>query len=169
MPYRWHETSTAPERSGAVALEVWPHQALTPVGFVWFIGITAGLTVLPMLAVLGTPVLWGVLPFVVIAVGGVWLALRRSWRAGERREVLELDRARLELTRHDPGHADRHWRANPYWVRLTLRRDGPVEDYLTLAADGREVELGAFLSPDERRALHRELTRRLAEMRGAAP
>ncbi|MCB1513056.1 MAG: DUF2244 domain-containing protein [Hyphomicrobiaceae bacterium] len=44
-------------------------------------------------------------------------------------------------------------------------RDGPVEDYLTLAAQGREVELGAFLTPEERRELDRELRHRLAALR----
>jgi uncharacterized membrane protein len=34
---------------------------------------------------------------------------------------------------------------------------GPVEHYLTLKGAGREVEIGAFLSEDERKALHGEL------------
>lgn len=170
MPYRWEHYQTAPELSGAVCHEVtvWPHRALSPVGFVWFIAITAGLVTLPMLTVLGSPVLWGLLPFIALAVGGIWYALRRSWRVGETSEVLRLDTDRLELTRHDPGRSDRHWQANPYWVRLALRRDGPVEDYLTLAAEGREVELGAFLSPEERRALHDELRVHLREVRQAS-
>lgn len=167
MPYLWHDHPAAPEQSGAVLHElvVWPHRALTPGGFVWFISITVALIALPLLAVLGSPVLWGLLPFIVAAVGGVWLALRAAWRKGETREVLRLTPALLDLTRHDPGREDRQWRANPYWVRLALRRDGPVSDYLTLSADGREVELGAFLAPEERRALHDDLQRRLGDLR----
>ncbi|WP_338418432.1 DUF2244 domain-containing protein [Paracoccus suum] len=144
---------------------VWPHRALTPQGFVWFIGITACLIALPLIASLGSPVLWGLLPFIALAVGGIWYALKRAWRQGEQREVLLLDRAHLSLTRHDPGRTDRHWQANPYWLRVALRDDGPVEDYLTLAAEGREVELGACLSADERRSLARELRQRLAALK----
>jgi uncharacterized membrane protein len=51
-------------------------------------------------------------------------------------------------------------------VRVTLRdKGGPVEKYLTLRGSDREVELGAFLSPEERETLHAELTRVLAGLR----
>jgi len=34
---------------------------------------------------------------------------------------------------------------------------GPVAHYITLKGGGREVEIGAFLSEDERKTLHGEL------------
>ena len=53
--------------------------------------------------------------------------------------------------RHGPKGKRQDWEANPYWLRVTLHEtDGPVPNYLTLKGDGREVELGAFLSEDER-------------------
>lgn len=170
MPYRWHDHAAAPERSGAVLHELvlWPHRSLPRRGFVWFIGATAALLALPLLAVVGHAVLWGLLPFALAAVAGLWFAIGRSYRSGETREVLRLGREALDLTRSDPGRPDRRWRANPYWVRVALRADGPVEAYLTLSGGGREVELGAFLSPEERRALEPELRRRLAGLRQAA-
>lgn len=167
MPYHWTEQPAAPEQSGAVSHEVvlWPHRSLPRRGFVWFIGATAALLALPLLAVVGRAVLWGLLPFAVAAVAGLWFAIGRSYRSGETREVLRLGREVLDLTRSDPGRPDRRWRTNPYWVRVALRGDGPVEAYLTLAAEGREIELGAFLSPDERRALEPELRQRLGGLR----
>lgn len=166
MPYQW--TDAAPEdHSGAVSLrlEAWPHRSLPPAGFAWVIGLTAGGLALPLLAVLGTAVLWGLLPFAVLAVWGLWHAIRRSYRDGAMREVLELAPGRLRLVRSDPGRPDRVWQTNPYWVRVSLRRTGPVEDYLVLTDGRREVELGAFLTPGERRALHDDLDRLLAELR----
>ena len=53
------------------------------------------------------------------------------------------------------------WEANPHWVSVKLRNDGPVERYLTLRGGGREVELGSFLTPEERESLHADLNRRL--------
>ena len=49
-----------------------------------------------------------------------------------------------------------------------MLRPGPVESYLVLVGDhesGREVELGAFLSPEEREALQREVNRAIADLK----
>ena len=164
MPYRW--TETAPDTSGAFlqTVTLWPHRSLPKRGFVWFIGTTATLLLLPILAVLGTQVLWGLLPFMMLTVGGVWIALRQTYRTGQTREELVMDRSRLQIRRNDPGRPERLWQTNSYWVRPSLR-NGPVEAYLTLSDGQREIELGAFLTPDERRDLCDELMRRLARLR----
>lgn len=165
MPYEWKNTS-APEDSGAVSFELkaWPFRSLPRRGFVWFIGVTAALIALPLIAVLGTMVLWGLLPFVLLTLLGLWHGLQRSYRSGETTETLRLSGQDLSLIRHDTGKADRIWTTNSYWVRAQLR-EGPVEDYLTLTDGQREIELGAFLSPEERRELCRELQRNLQAVR----
>ena len=58
------------------------------------------------------------------------------------------------------------WQANPFWVRLRLDPDARPENYLTLQGGGRRIELGAFLSPEERVELAEELE---AALRKAAP
>ncbi|MTH76380.1 DUF2244 domain-containing protein [Paracoccus aestuariivivens] len=165
MPYAWQDT--APEQSGAVSfrLEIWPHQSLPPKGFVWVIGLAATGLALPLLAVVGTLALWGLLPFAALAVWALWHAIRRSYRNGATREVMDLDRSHLTLTRTDPGRAPRIWQTNPYWVRVALRQHGPVADYLVLTDGKREIELGAFLSPEERQNLHHDLDERLMRLR----
>lgn len=164
MPYRW--TETAPDTSGAFlqTLDLWPHRSLPKRGFVWFIATTVVLLMLPILAVLGTHVLWGLLPFMVLSVGGVWFAIQASYRTGQMREEVLLDRTRLQVRRTDPGRPERLWQTNSYWVRPNLRK-GPVDAYLTLTDGQREIELGAFLTPDERRLLCDDLDRRLAKLR----
>lgn len=164
MPYEWQDT--APDDSGAVSyrLRLWPYQSLPRKGFVWFIGLTAGFMALPVVAMLGTAVLWGLLPFVLLVIGGVWYAIQRSYRQGEMAEELVLDRKTAQIIRRDPGGGFREWTTNSYWLRPILRR-GPVESYLTLTDGQREIELGAFLTPQERRSLHDDLLRRLASLR----
>lgn len=149
----------------ALRLVLWPNRSLPVRGFVGFIGVTCALIALPLLGVLGTPVLWGVLPFFVLAVGGVWLALRRSYHDGRLTEEFTLWSDRVTLVRTSPRGQSQEWEANPYWVRVALRETGgPVENYLTLKGGGREVEIGAFLSPDERLGLRATLERALTRV-----
>ena len=149
-------------------VHLWPHRSLAPMGFVWVIVITASLLSLPLLAVLGSAVLWGLLPFLAAALAGLWYAIGRNNRDRAQLEVLQVWPERLDLVRHDPGRAPRHWSANPYWTRVALRATGgPVPQYLTLAGSGREVELGAFLDPSEREALYQQLLSLIGRLREA--
>lgn len=160
MPYAWQPETKDDTRR----LLIWRHRSLTVRGFVWFMAATALLLVLPLVALTGSAVMWGLLPFALSALAGLWWAMQRQWRGGGSFEELTLSRDTLLVSRHDPGRPPRYWQANPYWVRLTLRRDGPVEDYLTLTDGQREIELGALLSPEERRQLRDELAAALGDL-----
>ncbi|MCB1339818.1 MAG: DUF2244 domain-containing protein [Pseudooceanicola sp.] len=152
MPYKW-----TPSDSGQT-LTLWPHQSLPPRGFVVFIGVTIAMLTLPLLALLGSVLLWALLPFLALAVFGVWFAIHRNRQSARIVEVLTLEGNVARLTRTDPGGQVRDWQCNRYWVRVVLHpKGGPVPNYVTLSGNGREVEIGAFLSEDERLALHAEL------------
>ena len=138
---------------------LWPHRSLPPEGFALVIGGTFVLLLVPLVPLLGTPVLWGLLPFLMGALWLLWHFLRRSYRDGHLTEVLTLWSDRIEIRRSNPRGPDQEWHANPYWVKLALKETGgPVTNYLTLSGGGREVELGAFLSPEEREGLHGTLS-----------
>ncbi|MBC2837660.1 DUF2244 domain-containing protein [Paragemmobacter straminiformis] len=162
MPYEW-----LPASNGTPArLHLWPYRSLPRRGFVGFIAATCALILVPMLSVIGSPVLWGLLPFFILAVGGIWVALSKSYRDAEIVEDLTFHSDTLTLTRHGPKGKRQDWQANPHWVRLTLHPSGgPVPNYLTLKGNGREVELGAFLTEDERLALRPELQKALDALR----
>ncbi|NGM45471.1 DUF2244 domain-containing protein [Rhodobacter sp. SGA-6-6] len=161
MPYQWLPPSGDTRR-----LHLWPHRSLTQPGFVWFVGTTAALIAVPLLAVLGNPVLWGLLPFLVAAIWAIWFALRKNGRDRDILEELVLSRDKITLTRHGPKGQRQDWRANPHWVRVESHRTGgPVPHYLTLKGGPREVEIGAFLSEEERISLQGELTEALAAFR----
>jgi uncharacterized membrane protein len=161
MPYEWLSLDDGEDR-----LQLWPHRSLTQRGFVWFIGLTAGLIAVPLIGIVGTPVLWALLPFLLGTIWAIWFALRKNGRDRDIVEDLRLSPERITLVRHGPKGRRQDWEANPYWVQVILHEtDGPVPNYLTLKGDGREVELGAFLSEDERIALRGELQSRLRAMR----
>jgi uncharacterized membrane protein len=158
MPYRWTEPSDdAPE-----ALHLWPHRSMTNGGFALFIGATFALICMPMIAVLGSPVLWALMPFVFGTLALTWTMIRMNDRALAMSEELVFWEDRIALTRREAKGRERYWEANPHWVRVALHEEsGPVENYVTLRGGDREVEIGAFLSPEERAALFEDLARRL--------
>jgi uncharacterized membrane protein len=157
MPYEW-----LPPREGEQRLHLWPHRSLSQRGFVGFVGLTAALIAVPLLPNLGSPVLWALLPFLLATIWGIWFALRKNGRDRDIVEELTLTPDRITLVRHGPKGQRQDWEANPYWVRVVLHETGgPVPNYLTLKGGGREVELGAFLSEEERVALKGEIDAKL--------
>lgn len=157
MPYNWINTDH-PTRDGAAELHLWPHQSLPPRGYAGFIGGTFALILIPLLSVLGSVVLWGLLPFLMAAAGGLWLALDRSRHNAQVCEVLTLTKDHAHLVRRNPRGGVLEWDCNRYWAHPEMHENsGPVPYYVTLAGAGRKVEIGAFLSEDERLALYEDL------------
>jgi uncharacterized membrane protein len=139
-------------------IEVWPYNSLNPKGFVLFLGATFILISFPLFNVLGTKVFWGLSPFLLAAFLGVWYALRRSLNDRQILEQLTLSREEVALIRQDPTGERKRWVCSPYWAKLKIyKTEGPVANYITLTGNGREVELGAYLSEDERETLYGEL------------
>ena len=160
MPYEW--SPPHPHETPDWTLSLWPYRSLLRKDFVIFIGATIALLALPLLAVLGSPVLWGLLPFFAIALWGMWFALNVSYKRGEVLEELSVTGETAVLTRHNPDKTTQTWEANRYWVSVHLHpKDGPVPNYITLRGGPREVEIGRFLDEAERLALHDELTHAL--------
>ena len=161
MPYKWIDT----HKPDAEELHLWPHQSLPPRGYAAFILATFTLVMIPLFPLLGTVLMWGILPFLLLAVGGIWFALERSHRNAQVLEVLTLTDDRAHLVRHNPRGDTQEWDCNIYWTKVDLHRvGGPVPNYVTLKGSGREVEIGAFLSEPERKALYGDLSDGLRRM-----
>lgn len=157
--------ATEPVAGAVLDLILRPNRSLGLRGFVWVIGLAWAGFMIPLVALLGTVALWAMLPFVLGTVALLWVLIRRHQADGALFERLTLSPESIRITHHAPRKPVQDWQANPYWTRVTLhRKGGPVENYITLRGGGREVELGAFLSPEERGALHGELTTALAQL-----
>ena len=159
MPYSWIDTQApGPARE----LHLWPYQSLPSRGYAAFIGGTFLLLLVPLVPLLGSILLWGLLPFLIAALAGLWLALDRSRHNAQVLEVLTLSETDAHLVRHTPKGDVLEWHCNRHWATPRMHdKGGPVPHYVTLRGGGREVEIGAFLSEEERLALYDELVRAL--------
>lgn len=166
MPYEWSRLSShdTPPRT---RLRLWPHRSLPRKGFAAMILATFAMITIPLYPLLGTILLWGLLPFLMLAVAGLWWGLEKSYRDADILEELTIDSGRMHLVRTNPKGDVQDWSCNPYWARIEMHpTGGPVEHYLTLKGDDpREVEIGSFLSVDERKALYGEISIALNEAR----
>lgn len=148
-----------------LALTLWPNRSLSRRGFAWVLVLVAAGLAMPLIPLFGTKVAWGLLPFLLAALLALYLALKRSYFDGRLTEELRLWPDLMTVERREPRGAIRRWHANPFWVQPRLTENARIEHYLTLKGNGREIELGAFLSPPEREALHAELCRALGALR----
>jgi uncharacterized membrane protein len=154
MPYDWIQQPNDKTQ----IMRLTPHESLPPKGMAIFILATFTLLMIPALAMLGTPLLWTLLPFSLLAVWGMYFALQQNHKQRQIVEVLTLKEDTVELT-HTPAKGDPiTWNCNRYWTQVTQHESGgPVPNYITLKGMGREVEIGAFLSEEERITLFNDL------------
>lgn len=149
---------------------LWPHRSLPQDGFRWLMWLTGGAMALPLIALFGLNVGFALAltPYAAGALALLWLFLKLSYRSGRVTEEVRLWPDAIAVERREPRGDVRRWSANPYWVDVELTDTKRVERYLTLRGAGRTIELGAFLTPDERVELAEELRTRIAGLRRAA-
>ncbi len=154
MPYTW---TTQPNAQTQI-MQLKPHESLPPRGMAAFVLATFTLILLPTLGLLGTPLLWGLLPFVLLAVWGIYFALQKNHKQRQITETLTLTSDQATLVHAKPNGEITTWECNRYWAQLHIHKTGgPVPHYVTLKGMGREVEIGAFLSEEERITLYNDL------------
>lgn len=163
MPYEWTTKPSAQTET----LHLWAHNSLQPTGYVWFVAATFVMISIPLFTVIGSVVAWGLLPFLMLAVFGMRYALDHNRKARQISEVLTLSPDTAHLIRHNPKGDAQEWECNVYWATPAMyEKDGPVPHYITLRGMGREVEIGSFLSEEERIDLYDDLKRGILRARG---
>jgi uncharacterized membrane protein len=127
-----------------------PHRSLPPRGFAALMLFLAGVSFAVGLAFVLHGA-WPVTPFFGLDVLLVYLAFRMSYRQGRLREELRLTEESLTVDRIDPRGKRRHWRFEPFWLRVVLEEQDEHSNRLVLTSHGRSLVVGSFLGPAERR------------------
>jgi uncharacterized membrane protein len=145
-----------------------PNQPLSPsvlkavVAAVAFVNVAFGLT----LVLHGA---WPVMPFMGADVALLAWAFRASSIAARRHERVTLRPESLTVERHPAKGRPSEVVLNPYWVRVHLEEPEEHWSRLSLRSHGRAVQLGAFLSPQDRQSFAETLKVALRMNREALP
>jgi uncharacterized membrane protein len=142
-----------------------PHRSLGPKGFRLLMGLMAIVSTAVSIPffVIGA---WPVVGFFGLDVLLLYLAFRVSYRSARACEEIVLTHLELLVRKVTHWGKQQEWRFNPAWVRLHRETD---EDYglLRLAVVSRDatLDVGGFLSPEERASFAEAFAKGLAEAR----
>ena len=158
----------AGNRSGHPVFEavLYPRRSLSPRGFVILISATGivgfvyGIAFLLMGA-------WPIFGF----CGTEWLLFiylfRKHLKGDRRAERLRLYEDRFTVETISPKGEVQRYRFQPYWLQVILDRPEEPDNALYLRSHGKQLQIGAFLSPQERRDIAGELRHVLTRWRMA--
>lgn len=104
---------------------------------------------------------WPVTGFLGLDVLLLYLAFRWNYRQARRAEFVRLDQDGLTVRRLEPDGRSRGWRFEPYWVRVSVDQQTRNDHRLVLSSHGQRLEIGAFLTTDERLELAHALNEAL--------
>ncbi|MGI9329407.1 MAG: DUF2244 domain-containing protein [Gammaproteobacteria bacterium] len=138
--------------------ELSPNCSLTlRTALVFYFGIVAvSLTIAVSFAIVGY---WPILPFAGLELLALGAALRWSMLQGQRRERIRVDEDCVHVSKTGRGDT-REYEFSRAWtqVKLVKAKQSTWPHRLLLTSKGKAVEVGRFLTEDERESLGRRLT-----------
>ena len=141
-----------------------PNRSLSSEGtLIVFIILSIGLVV-PIIPFLGTKIGITLTLFSGLTFYLFLFFLGRSFQSGQLYEEIKISSDKIEITQKGKNKKKLTWEGNPFWTKVIMEdRANKVENYITIREKGRHIELGAFLSPDERVGLKNEIQNALAK------
>ncbi len=112
---------------------------------------------------------WPVFGFFGLDCALVYLAFRANYRRARMYETVRLTEDTLLVERISPSGRVQRWRFQPYWLRVDIDRPVRHDSQLVLSSHGRRLNIGSFLTPDERVELADALRDALDRLRRPAP
>ncbi len=143
---------------------VYPHRSLGPTGFLALMAVLSAcsFTIGLVFYLSGA---WPVVGFLGLDVLIVYVAFRLNYRAARAYETVRLTPEALEIAKVDAHGRRRSATLQPYWLAVDMDDPPRRDSRLTLRTHGRRLEIGGFLTPDEKLDLARALRRALDEAR----
>ncbi|HKF71047.1 MAG TPA: DUF2244 domain-containing protein [Stellaceae bacterium] len=130
---------------------LYPHRSLPPRGFLVLmlllgaVSFAAGVS----FVLIGA---WPIFGYFGLDVLLVYLAFRASYRSARMHEWVRLTEDTLTVERVSQRGERRRWQFQPFWLRVVLE-EREETNRLVLTSHGREVVIGGFLAPAERKSL----------------
>jgi uncharacterized membrane protein len=149
-------------------LTLTPNRSFDPRHTRWLILAVGGIFFVGSLRflVLGA---WPVIPFMVADVALLAWAFRANYAAARGHERLTLVDDALTVARVSAQGVERRIGFEAYWTRVEIEETPAGDAHLWLAARGRRVRVGGFLSAPERRAVGATIAAALATYRSGSP
>ncbi|MBN9311301.1 MAG: DUF2244 domain-containing protein [Devosia sp.] len=162
MPKMTTQTQARP----LFAAKLTPHRSMGRRGLHAVVVVAMLLTIIPGIAFVSMGA-WPIVGFMGLGVGLIWWALSAHQRDGRRYEQVTLWPDQLELKQVDGTGKETLTRFNPFFVKLVIDRDyNERTTALHLRTRDRDVELGAFLNPDEKSSFAKAFGTALKRSRG---
>jgi len=112
---------------------------------------------------------WPIIPFMVADVALLAWAFRANYAAARGHERLTLAGDDLTLARVSAHGVERRYGFEAYWTQVEIEETPAGDAHLWLAARGRRVRVGGFLSAPERRDVGATIAAALNSYRSGKP
>ncbi|MFP4519395.1 MAG: DUF2244 domain-containing protein [Oceanicaulis sp.] len=172
-PYEtWPADPSAPPVPGEARLyldaEIRPNRSLANPAFYVLMAAFGAISFIAgaAFALLGA---WPVLGFFGLDVLIVFLAFKLSYRDGRRMETIKVTGEEIRVARQSPFGHRTAFRVPLAWTRVELAGEGEPDVQAGLWHKGRNLIIGAMLSPREREALADAVREAIEQARRGAP
>ena len=160
----WGNTNEAP----SFKIRLAPNRSLDSYGTKVVFAVIACGFLLPIIPFIGSPVGTTLTIFSGLTFYLFLTLLQKNFQQGSTFEEILISRRKIKVVHQEKNKGRLTWECNPYWTKVHLDINNPrLKNYLTLAGKGKRIELGAFLSPDERLELRDKIQNALAKANSA--
>ena len=159
---------TESDEYSCLRMRLVPNRSLDTHGTKIVSGIIACGFLLPIIPFIGSPIGITLTIFSGLTFYLFLALLQRSFQEGNTFEEILISKHKILVVHKEKNEEQKTWEGNPYWTRVNVDvNNRKLKNYLTLAGKGRHIELGAFLSPDERIELRDKIQNALAKANSA--